>query len=212
MAKVGRPRKPTALKVLEGNPGKRPLPESEPRPDALQSPQTPPRTLTPGAAAEWRLIAPGLAGMGLLTTLDQGALETYCELRAIWRRCVMSIESRARLGQKQLAALAAAEADVAKWSEAAEHSDSPEVRSTLNSARARLELAQAAALESDPTGIAHTTMQGKVVSPEARLMSAMATQMIKYASQFGMTPSSRSGLASGDQGRESDPFADAMRG
>ena len=59
MAKTGRKPKPTALKRLEGNPGKRPLNALEPVPPTV--PLQCPRHLLPEAKKEWRvLVGPDL--------------------------------------------------------------------------------------------------------------------------------------------------------
>lgn len=80
----GRKPKPTQLKVLEGNPGKRPLNAAEPQP----RPERPtcPRWLLPEAKREWRRIVPELARLGLLTIVDRAALAAYCQAYARWRQ------------------------------------------------------------------------------------------------------------------------------
>ena len=60
MAKRGRKPKPTALKKLEGNPGKRPLNELEPMPQVTML--RCPNWLEPEAKKEWRRLAPVLIG------------------------------------------------------------------------------------------------------------------------------------------------------
>jgi phage terminase small subunit len=55
MAGRGRPPKPTALKVLEGNPGKRPLNQNEPKPEK-KAPNCP-SWLLPDAKKEWRRLS-----------------------------------------------------------------------------------------------------------------------------------------------------------
>lgn len=72
----GRPRKPTHLKVLEGNPGKRALPENEPEP--TPGAPEPPEWLRPAALAEWTRIVPELDTLGMLTKVDGAALAIYC--------------------------------------------------------------------------------------------------------------------------------------
>lgn len=68
----GHNRKPTALRILEGNPGKRPLPKDEPQPPAGK-PKVP--VWVQGSARKlWRQIAPALESMGVLTTVDTHAL------------------------------------------------------------------------------------------------------------------------------------------
>lgn len=78
----GRPRKPTALKVLEGNPGKRPLNVREPKPKPLV-PKCP-KWLEPLAKKEWKRIVPELENLGLITCVDGAALEAYCQSYARW--------------------------------------------------------------------------------------------------------------------------------
>jgi phage terminase small subunit len=52
--KPGPKPKPTELKIIEGNPGKRPLNKNEPRPPRL-SPQCP-NWLLPEAKKEWKRL------------------------------------------------------------------------------------------------------------------------------------------------------------
>ena len=80
----GPPRKPTALRILEGNPSKRPLPKNEPKPD----PSLPecPEWLMEEAKKEWNRVAPELNRLGLLTVLDRTALAAYCQSYAKWKQ------------------------------------------------------------------------------------------------------------------------------
>ena len=68
MATRGRKPKPTALKILEGNPGKRPINGSEPVPPkgGLKCPTW----LLPEAKKEWKRLASSLEVMGVLTMAD----------------------------------------------------------------------------------------------------------------------------------------------
>lgn len=75
-------RKPTALKVLAGNPGKRPLPTNEPTPE-IAAPDCPAH-LSEEARAEWLRIVPLLLTLRLLTKIDMVALAAYCVLYARW--------------------------------------------------------------------------------------------------------------------------------
>lgn len=81
----GRKTKPTNLKRLEGNPGKRRLPENEPQPDPT-APRCP-HWLLPEAKREWHRVAPELERLGLLTMIDRAALAGYCQAWARWRQC-----------------------------------------------------------------------------------------------------------------------------
>ena len=67
----GPPRKPTRLRILEGNPSKRPLPNNEPQPDPTM-PECP-DWLMADAKEEWHRVAPELHRIGLLTIVDQTA-------------------------------------------------------------------------------------------------------------------------------------------
>ena len=78
----GRKPKPTALKLLDGNPGKRPLNEREPL--MLQGLPEPPEWLDAEARAEWDRIVPELAEMGLLSRADRPALAAYCTAWSRW--------------------------------------------------------------------------------------------------------------------------------
>jgi P27 family predicted phage terminase small subunit len=82
----GRKPKPTAIKILEGNPGKRPLNDLEPQPNS-ECPECP-DWLTDEAKEEWHRIAPELHKIGVLTYIDMAALAGYCESFAQWRRAV----------------------------------------------------------------------------------------------------------------------------
>ena len=86
----GRRPKPTRLKVLTGNPGKRPLNESEPRPDAAV-PECPPE-LGELAHREWNRLAGELAVLKMLTNLDRAALAAYCGAYALWAEATEAIQ------------------------------------------------------------------------------------------------------------------------
>lgn len=74
----GRKPKPPALKIIEGNRGKRPIPEVvEPR--RTDKPPKCPSWLNDEARKEWRRIVPELHELGLLSVLDVAALAAYCQ-------------------------------------------------------------------------------------------------------------------------------------
>lgn len=72
---AGRKPKPTFLKLLQGNPGKRELPQNEPQPAKPKGavPKAP-RHLSDPARKQWRVVAKQLAGANILTELDAHAL------------------------------------------------------------------------------------------------------------------------------------------
>lgn len=84
-------RKPTALKVLEGNPGKKRLNQAEPKP----RPTAPrcPNWLAPEAQERWRELAPEMERLGLLTVVDGIALEALLQTWARWREAERGLET-----------------------------------------------------------------------------------------------------------------------
>ncbi|APM39939.1 phage terminase small subunit P27 family [Clostridium kluyveri] len=83
MAQRGRKPKPTALKVLEGNPGKRPLNVNEPKPEK-KAPKCP-TWLEPEAKKEWRRMSRSLEAIGILTKVDAASFAGYCQSYARWK-------------------------------------------------------------------------------------------------------------------------------
>ena len=74
--------KPTALKLLQGNPGKRPLNKNEPKP-AVAIPDCPDH-LSDMAKVHWHDVAGKLLAAKILTVIDGDALTMYCETYARW--------------------------------------------------------------------------------------------------------------------------------
>ena len=72
----GRKPKPSALKELEGNPGKRALNTKEPKPSA-DIPTMPPH-LKGAARNEWIRITKELRALKLISNIDRAALTAYC--------------------------------------------------------------------------------------------------------------------------------------
>ena len=83
MATRGRKPKPTAMKELEGNPGKHPLNTSEPKPNK-KAPACP-KWLEPEAKKEWRRLAKQMEAIGILTEVDMAAFAGYCQAYARWK-------------------------------------------------------------------------------------------------------------------------------
>ena len=86
----GRRPKPTRLKYLTGNPGKRPLNMHEPKPEPM-IPECPVE-LGPIARREWDRLAGELGKLNLLTTLDRAALAAYCGAYALWAEATKAIQ------------------------------------------------------------------------------------------------------------------------
>ena len=75
---------PTIVKNLNGNPGKRPLPENEPTP----YPKAPkcPDDIDSGAQDVWKRLGPKLERLGLLTETDGDLFSMLCQIRSrlVW--------------------------------------------------------------------------------------------------------------------------------
>ena len=91
MGRRGPAPKPTRMKALAGNPGKRPLNRREPQPK--QGLPRCPAQLSEEAKREWKRISKELDRLGLLTVLDRAALSAYCQAWGRW------IEAEQRLRQ-----------------------------------------------------------------------------------------------------------------
>src|SRR3990172_2095863 len=78
----GRKPKPTVLRAIEGNPGKRPLNDREPKPPE----GTPdcPEYLDEHGKAEWFRLVPILKQMRVFTEVDRTALAAYCTAFSRW--------------------------------------------------------------------------------------------------------------------------------
>lgn len=95
MGKRGFPPAPTALKIIRGNPGKRPLPEDEPKPTV--GPPPCPDWLTEAGKEKWFDMAAKLDAIGVLTVIDGDALGRYCATWVRWRAACKFIEERGEI-------------------------------------------------------------------------------------------------------------------
>ncbi len=78
----GRKPKPTHLKLLEGNPGKRRINPVEPKPEVRVP--TCPAHLNPSAKAEWKRLAREMHVLRIISDLDRAALAAYCQAYGRW--------------------------------------------------------------------------------------------------------------------------------
>lgn len=82
----GRKPTPTALKLVRGNPGRRPLrleSEARTKPAGVK-----PDWLTGDAADQWDKVSAQLSDAGILTNVDEAALALYCETFVRWRHAI----------------------------------------------------------------------------------------------------------------------------
>jgi P27 family predicted phage terminase small subunit len=82
MGKRGPAPQPTNIRLLRGNPGKRPFNKREPQPTP-KAPEPPP-FLKREALEEWHRLAPELERLGLLTIVDRAGLAAYCQAYQRW--------------------------------------------------------------------------------------------------------------------------------
>lgn len=149
----GRPPKPTKLKELTGNPGKRALNKAEPKPMAKRPPC--PAHIQGEARKEWNRITKQLLELGVLTQVDRAALAAYCQC---WERWVQA-ETEMR---------------------------------------------------SEAFRMITTTDNGyPVVSPWLNVANAAMKQMLRFLTEFGMTPSSRSRVTVAAP-EEADPYEEFL--
>lgn len=94
-SRSGRKRKPTQLKIVTGNPGKRPLPKDEPQPKALKKTAKAPAGMSAQAKKVWPRVVKILADMHLFTEADTDAVRMYCENFARWEIANKEITTRA---------------------------------------------------------------------------------------------------------------------
>lgn len=88
------PRKPTALKLLDGNPGKQKLPQNEPKPRPITP--DPPEFLSETARKRWNELLPELEYMGTLTLADADIFAGYCMAYATVVELTADIEAFGR--------------------------------------------------------------------------------------------------------------------
>ena len=89
----GRKPKPTHLKLLLNNPGKRRLNKSEPK-LAAALPE-PPNHLNAEAKEEWARISHELYAVGLLSNIDRASLAAYCQCYGRWIQAERAIAAMA---------------------------------------------------------------------------------------------------------------------
>jgi P27 family predicted phage terminase small subunit len=131
---------PIKLRLLRGNPGRRPL-LREPQPKSAPKCPSPPAHLSEYAVQEWKRVSGELWALGLLTILDETSFAAYCQSYGLWR-----------LAEERLAS----EDLVAPGSE-----------------------------------------RNKVVNPVLKIACQAARDLIRFGSEFGLTPSARARVAAG---------------
>ncbi len=102
----GRPSKPAAIHILQGNRSKKNFNELI---DEVKQPAVPvaappmPDVLSDDAVAEWERLMPDLMALGLVSRLDLLALATYCQAYGDWLKYQRLIAARNRASDDELA-------------------------------------------------------------------------------------------------------------
>lgn len=87
---AGRKPKPTSLKQLAGNPGKRKLNGSEPKFSVLRSKC--PKHLDAVARKEWKRVSQELVALRIMSEADVAALAAYCSAYSRWVKAELVIQ------------------------------------------------------------------------------------------------------------------------
>lgn len=87
-------RKPSELRVIEGNRGKRPIPKS---PQYAPLSSVPPRHLDRVGKGMWKRVATALETTRVLQQTDYYALVALCEQWSLYRRALADVEDRGHL-------------------------------------------------------------------------------------------------------------------
>ena len=153
--KPGTKPKPTNLKLVTGNPGKRALNCKEAKTTAAIP--APPAHLTSDAVEEWNRVATELYNLGILSEIDRAALAAYAMAYGRWVQ---------------------AERAIAKMAE----------KDQLTG------------------GLMIKTSNGNAVqNPLVGTANKAAADMMRYAAEFGMTPSARSRISAEPPQESGDP-------
>jgi P27 family predicted phage terminase small subunit len=97
---VGRRPTPTAYKITRGIPGRRPLPENEPKPE-IGLPNIP-EFLNEIALKIWMEEGPGLIKAGLLSKIDGTAFAAYCMSKSEWIIMINFVAEVEKPGERKL--------------------------------------------------------------------------------------------------------------
>lgn len=83
--------KASVVKLITGNPGRRPLNDREARPSVVIP--GPPMMLKGEALREWKRVTKLLAEVGLIAKLDRAIIAGYCQAWSRWTECERMLET-----------------------------------------------------------------------------------------------------------------------
>ena len=156
MAPRGTKPAPSHLKLIRGNPGRRPVNAREPKP-ALSLPSAPAH-LSAEAKAEWARVCVGLHACGILSEIDRAGLAAYCQAYGRWEQAERAL---AKMGENDIT-----------------------------------------------SGLMVKTKNGNAIqNPIVGTANKAMADVVRYAAEFGMTPSSRTRVTA-ERAAEKDEFFD----
>lgn len=89
---MGRKQTPSNVREIKGNPGKRKINKTEPKPkDGVP---TCPSLLCDVAKREWKRLSSKLGDLGLLTEVDRAPFMAYCHSYAMYAKAVKEINAK----------------------------------------------------------------------------------------------------------------------
>ena len=91
----GRKPKPTAVKLLSGNPGKRAINHSEPRPQVVLP--SAPDHFGNDEKNKWISVVQDLHPLGLVTSVDKDALAMYCVIYVRWLKAERMVREKGEI-------------------------------------------------------------------------------------------------------------------
>lgn len=94
--KTGRKKIPTALRIVGGNAGNRPLPTNEPKPKRVYKPKAP-EGFDTIHTAKWASMVKKLSACRVLTELDLDALEIYVRNWVAMHESLTDLAARGKL-------------------------------------------------------------------------------------------------------------------
>lgn len=89
---MGRPRKPTALKILHGDFDKNPQRRNNAEPEVESKSPDCPAWIKGEARNEWKRVCDELLLLKVVTLPDRAALEAYCKTYSTWRKALLHVE------------------------------------------------------------------------------------------------------------------------
>lgn len=151
MGARGPAKKPTNLKIIQGNPGKKQL-NNDVKIDGFSEPPKPPVHLDKVAKKEWKRLAPVLFDVGLLSKGDIAAFGAYCAAYSSWYYAEKNLQAK---------------------------------------------------LSENGGGLTFETEKGyQQQIPEIGVANQARLNMVKLAREFGLTPSSRAGIAAEERNED----------